>query len=79
MIYLLSELFPVFQNTNMSIELYVQTISYSFSRFAMKEKRYKKVEKCIEEIDLCDLQCVFYDIKVGTTGNNSDNYYICQY
>ena len=33
----------------------------------MKEKRYKKVEKCIEEIDLCDLQCVFYDIKVGTT------------
>jgi hypothetical protein len=33
----------------------------------MKEKRYKKVQKCIEEIDLCDLQCVFYDIKVGTT------------
>jgi hypothetical protein len=67
----LSELFPVFQNTNMSIELYVQTISYSFSRFAMKEKRYKKVEKCIEEIDLCDLQCVFYDIKVGTTFHNT--------
>jgi hypothetical protein len=29
----------------------------------MKEKRYKKVQKCIEEIDLCDLQYVFYDIK----------------
>ena len=39
----------------------------------MKEKRYKNVQKCIEEIDLCDLQCVFYNIEVGTTFHNTQH------